>query len=223
VSRSRSPKTSQVPDRTSYGRLSRVYDKVFAPIEAPLTDAAVDMLDTQPGEHILEIGPGTGRALARIAMSAGPGGSVLGVDLSGRMLAISARRLALIAGPSSARLARGDARALPLGCAAFDAVFMSFTLELFDPQSGKQVLAECARVMRRSGRLVVVSLWRADQPNLAVRAYELGHRMFPAILDCRPIDLEGMLRNAGFGVRRSAGFSLSGIPVRIVVGSPPGA
>ena len=198
-----------------------MYDKVFAPIEAPLTDAAVDMLDPQPGEQILEIGPGTGRALARIAMSAGPRGSVLGIDLSARMLAISAHRLASLAEPSSARLASGDARALPLGCAGFDAVFMSFTLELFDPQGGKQVLAECSRVMRRSGRLVVVSLWRADQPNLAVRAYEIGHRMFPAVLDCRPIDLEGMLRNAGFGVRRSAAFNLFGIPVRIVVGSPP--
>jgi demethylmenaquinone methyltransferase/2-methoxy-6-polyprenyl-1,4-benzoquinol methylase len=179
------------------------------------------MLDPQPGEQILEIGPGTGRALARIGMSAGTGGSVLGVDLSRRMLAISASRLARIAGPSTLRLARGDARALALRHASFDAVFMSFTLELFDPRGGKQVLAECARVMRRSGRLVVSSLWRAEPPSLATRAYEFGHRMFPTILDCRPIDLEGMLRNAGFGVRRSAAFSLSGIPVRIVVGSAP--
>ena len=213
--------TARVSVRTGYDRLSRIYDAAFAPLEAPLTDAAVDMLDPQPGEQILEIGPGTGRALARIGVSAGPRGSVLGIDLSGQMLTLSARRLAAVAGSSSARLARGDAQALPLGRAAFDAVFMSFTLELFDAQGGMQVLAECARVLRRSGRLVVGSLWRAEKPNLAARAYELGHRMFPAVLDCRPIDLEGALRHAGFGVQRSAALSLSGIPVRIVVATPP--
>ena len=221
VSRSRSAHEWRIPDRTLYDRMSRLYDAVFAPVEARLTDAAVDMLDPQPGERILELGPGTGRALARIGTSAGPGGVVLGIDLSRRMLAISASRLARIAEPSPLRLARGDARALALGDASFDAVFMSFTLELFDSRGGPRVLAECARVMRRPGRLVVCSLWRAEPPSLATRAYELGHRMFPAVLDCRPIDLDGMLGHAGFGVRRAATLSLAGIPVRIVLGFAP--
>ena len=205
----------------SYDRLSRMYDAVFAPIEAPLTDAAIEMLDAQPGERILEIGSGTGRALSRIGWSVGPRGTVLGVELSAQMLAVSARRLAAPAGPSSARLVMGDVRALPLAGASFDAVFMSFTLELFDSRGGPQVLAECARVMRRPGRLVVCSLWRAEPSSLATRAYELGHRMFPAVLDCRPIDLDGMLRHAGFGVQCAATLTLAGIPVRIVLGSAP--
>jgi demethylmenaquinone methyltransferase/2-methoxy-6-polyprenyl-1,4-benzoquinol methylase len=203
-----------------YDRLSRMYDAVFAPIEAPLTDAAIEMLDAQPGEQILEIGPGTGRALARIGSRVAPRGTVLGVDLSAQMLAVSARKLAVPAGLSSVRLSRGDARALPLGRAACDAVFMCFTLELFDPQSERQVLAECARVLRRSGRLVVGSLWRTVRPSMAARANELGHRMFPAVLDCRPIDLDGVLRDSGFRIRRSATRSLAGIPVRIVLAAP---
>jgi ubiquinone/menaquinone biosynthesis C-methylase UbiE len=56
------------------------------------------MLDAQPGEQILEIGPGTGRALARIGLRVGPRGTVLGVDLSAQMLAVSARKLAVPAG-----------------------------------------------------------------------------------------------------------------------------
>ncbi len=198
-----------------------MYDAVFAPIEAPLTDAAIEMLDAQPGEQILEIGPGTGRALARIGLRVGPQGTVLGVDLSRQMLAVSARKLAALTRPSPARLSRGDARTLPLGRAACDAVFMSFTLELFDPRDETQVLAECARVLRRPGRLVVGALWRADRPSLAARAYELGHQMFPAVLDCRPIDLDGALLDSGFEIQRSGAYSLFGIPVRIVVATPP--
>jgi len=44
--------------------------------------------------------------------------------------------------------------------------------------------------------------------------------MFPAVLDCRPIDLDGVLRDSGFEIRRSTTRSLAGIPVRIVVAVP---
>lgn len=220
---SRLSSEARLPVRTPYDRLSRMYDGFFASFEARLTDEAIDMLGPQPGEWILEIGPGTGRALVRLGVSAGPQGAVVGVDLSARMLSISARRLATRGGLNPASLARGDAQALPLRDAVFDAVFMSFTLELFAHQAEARVLAECARVLRRSGRLVVGSLWRAEHPGAAARAYELGHRLFPGVLDCRPIDLDGEVRRAGFVLKRTVTRSLSGIPVRIVVATPPGS
>jgi ubiquinone/menaquinone biosynthesis C-methylase UbiE len=48
---------------------------------------AVDRLDLRPGEHVLEIGCGTGRNLPYLSKAVGPHGRVYGVDLSPGMLA----------------------------------------------------------------------------------------------------------------------------------------
>jgi ubiquinone/menaquinone biosynthesis C-methylase UbiE len=48
---------------------------------------AVERLDLRPGEHVLEIGCGTGRNLPFLSKTVGPHGHVYGVDLSPGMLA----------------------------------------------------------------------------------------------------------------------------------------
>jgi ubiquinone/menaquinone biosynthesis C-methylase UbiE len=48
---------------------------------------AVSRLDLRPGEHVLEIGCGTGRNLPFLSKAVGPHGRVYGVDLSPGMLA----------------------------------------------------------------------------------------------------------------------------------------
>jgi ubiquinone/menaquinone biosynthesis C-methylase UbiE len=53
---------------------------------------AVDRLDLRPGEHVLEIGCGTGRNLPFLSKAVGPHGRVYGVDLSPGML-VRARAL----------------------------------------------------------------------------------------------------------------------------------
>jgi demethylmenaquinone methyltransferase/2-methoxy-6-polyprenyl-1,4-benzoquinol methylase len=112
-------------------------------------------------------------------------------------------------------LVQGDATHLPYAAASFDAVFMSFTLELFDTPEIPVVLAACRRVLRPGGRLGVVALAQAD--NLAVRLYEWAHRRFPRAVDCRPIQAPAALQAAGFQISAHQQGTMWGLPVDMVV------
>jgi ubiquinone/menaquinone biosynthesis C-methylase UbiE len=201
--------------RTSYDRLSRWYDALGHASEWPFTARGLRMLQVQAGEAVLEIGCGTGHALVQIAQAAG---RAYGLDLSGGMLAVAREHIAKGGPAGPVHLVQGDAAHLPYAADSMDAVFMSFTLELFDTPEIPVVLAECRRVLRPSGRLGVVALAQADNP--AVRLYEWAHRRFPRAVDCRPIHAGAALQAAGFQVAAHEQGTMWGLPVEIAVATP---
>jgi demethylmenaquinone methyltransferase/2-methoxy-6-polyprenyl-1,4-benzoquinol methylase len=118
--------------QATYDRVAAVYDLAEDPFERRARSRGLRLLAARPGERVLEIGPGTGHALAALAGSVGPAGQVTGVDLSARMLSWSRRRAARARYAGRVGLIQGDAHQLPLRAGVFDAVFMSFVLELID-------------------------------------------------------------------------------------------
>ena len=52
-----------------------------------MREEGIKMLAPSPGEHLLEIGFGTGHVLVELARAVGPKGKVFGIDLSENMLA----------------------------------------------------------------------------------------------------------------------------------------
>ncbi len=176
-----------------------------------------DSLDIQPGEQVLEIGYGTGEALVELARSVGSGGWVTGLDLSTGMRSVTASRLRRAGLMSRVDLVRGDAVALPFEDDAFDAVFMSFVLELMPTGDIPVVLRECHRVLRSRGRLGVVALTTEEGRPLMMRLYEWGHRQFPSFLDCRPIPVTEDVKEAHFDVVVREPISIWGIPVAVVL------
>jgi demethylmenaquinone methyltransferase/2-methoxy-6-polyprenyl-1,4-benzoquinol methylase len=111
-----------------------------------------------------------------------------------------------------------DAAALPWPDGSFDAVFASFTLELFDTPEMPGVLGEWGRVLRPGGRLVVVSLSRAVPVGRPTRAYERLHDRFPALLDCRPIRAAEAVAACGFAVAGHVVVPLYGLRAEAVLG-----
>ena len=194
--------------RAAYDRLSRWYD-LFSGGERRLALDALGLLAALPGERALEIGPGTGHALRRLSAEVGPGGLACGLDLSPGMLARARRRA-----PGSA-LVRGDGLHPPFADGGFDLVFLSFTLELFDTPEIPAVLEACARVLRPGGRLGVVALAKKDAP--IVDLYEKAHRLWPGVVDCRPIHAAQAAAECGLRVRHSQVRALWGLPVEVVI------
>jgi demethylmenaquinone methyltransferase/2-methoxy-6-polyprenyl-1,4-benzoquinol methylase len=204
--------------RAFYNKISRVYDLLSDRSEAPVRREGLELLNPRRGERILEIGFGTGHTLVAIANAVGSEGTALGLDLSDEMVRLTASALELSRVLGRTQLRRGDAAHLPYEAASIDAVFMSFTLELFDDAEIPRVLSECRRVLRRGGRLVVVGMSKSRRHDPVVEAFEWAHHHFPNVLDCRPIHVRESLSDVGFTVTKAL-ITRMWIPVEIVLGS----
>jgi ubiquinone/menaquinone biosynthesis C-methylase UbiE len=205
-----------IDTRTFYDRMSRAYDLVADASERACRDRGIELLDAQPGERVLELGFGTGHALVALAAAVGSNGRVCGLDISSGMLTVARDRVEGT-GSRNVVLTLGDVRRLCFQDATFDAAFMSFTLELFEPEAIPNALAEIRRVLRPGGRLAVVVMATNTDTNAMIEIYKWLHRHFPHFVDCRPIDLRGVLERAGFHLVRKDAMSMWDLPVAVDV------
>ncbi len=201
--------------RSFYNKISKVYDLLAEKSEEPIRTFGLKRLDAHSGEKVLEIGFGTGHSLETLAGQVGASGKVYGIDLSDEMVKISDERLHRAGLADRVELTCGDASKLPYRSAEMDAVFMSFTLELFDTPEIPAVLNECRRVLRPGGRIVVVGMSKEGEGGAIVHLFEWTHQHFPNYLDCRPIFVRLALEEAGFRIE-SSDRMMMWIPVEIV-------
>lgn len=207
--------------QANYDRISGWYDLIEGTWEKALREEALGRLEVTEGETTLEIGFGPGHDLVSMARSVGASGKVYGIDLSRGMLAVAITRIHEAGLLDRVNLECGDATQMPYETGFFDAIFMSFTLELFDTPEIPVVLGECQRVLRKGGRMGVVSLSKSSGDNLMLRLYEWGHESFPKLLDCRPIFVQQALEQAGFEISEAQRKPLFGLPVEIVIARNP--
>lgn len=123
---------------------------------------AIARLELRGGERVLDLGCGTGDLAAAVA---GRGGRPLGLDPSGGMLDVARRRHPTLA------WIRGEGERLPLADASLDAIVSGFALRNLADLAA--AFAECARVLRRGGRLVLLEV---DAPRGAWLG--AGHRFY---------------------------------------------
>jgi ubiquinone/menaquinone biosynthesis C-methylase UbiE len=77
---------SKKDSRNFYNNFSRYYDWLGGLFERKLTNIALDYLNVQKGERVLEIGIGTGYGLQRIALAVGGSSVSYGIDISEGMI-----------------------------------------------------------------------------------------------------------------------------------------
>lgn len=145
-----------------------------------------------PGERVLEVGCGTGEIAVRAKARTGPTGSVAGIDPSPEIITVARQKAARANLDIDYRVA--GAEALPFADATFDVVLSSLMMHHLPEDVKPRALAEIRRVLKPSGRLLVVDFTEPTSRLGRLQPVWLVHRRLPS--DVR--DLPELLEAAGF-------------------------
>jgi phosphatidylethanolamine/phosphatidyl-N-methylethanolamine N-methyltransferase len=133
-----------------YDKLAKVYDFTFGPTLHPGRLQAIERMDIQPGERVLEVGVGTGINLALYPKNC----SVTGIDFTGSMLEIARERV-VRKDIRNVRLLQMDAADLKFVDSSFDIVYAPYLISVVpDPV---RVAREMRRVCRPGGRIILLN------------------------------------------------------------------
>jgi SAM-dependent methyltransferase len=143
---------------------------------------AVQLLDVQPTDRVIELGCGPGVAIAALATRA-TGGLVVGVDHSQVMIRQARRRNRAAIQAGRVRLIHTPVERLSIGDGPFNAALAVNTVGMWPDPTAR--LRELARLLRPGGRIAVVSQPRCPGATAATSAAAAN-------------ELAGLLTEAGF-------------------------
>jgi ubiquinone/menaquinone biosynthesis C-methylase UbiE len=141
-------------ERAAHDRVAGGYREFFEPVTGGAIAALLDAAGVRAGCRVLDVATGPGGVAA--AAAARGAQSVVGADLSPRMVALAASL------HPGVEFREADAEALPFDAGAFDAVVSNFGVGHF-PRPERAV-AEFARVLARGG-MAAVTWWEVPARN----------------------------------------------------------
>jgi ubiquinone/menaquinone biosynthesis C-methylase UbiE len=120
----------------------------------PMREAAIDGLDLQPGDRVLDVGCGPGVNFARIRGDIGDDGALVGIDYSPEMVA-QARERVTEHGWTNVDVLQGDATSADLGD-GFDAAIATLSVSVMPDIQG--AVENVHRSIASGGTVVVFDL-----------------------------------------------------------------
>ncbi len=138
----------------AYARFVSIYDLVFGYSLAKGRRAAIERMNLQPGDRVLEVGVGTGWSLPYYPRDV----KVTGIDISSEMLSKADKRVKRRKLNHVENLCIMNAQAMNFADNSFDAVVAMYIMAVVpDPNL---VLREMTRVGRTGGRIVIANYFR---------------------------------------------------------------
>jgi demethylmenaquinone methyltransferase / 2-methoxy-6-polyprenyl-1,4-benzoquinol methylase len=182
--------TSSVPGtleetqvRAMFDRIARLYDRMNTVMTAGLHHhwrrRAADLAGVSPGDRVLDVATGTGDLALEMAGRVAPGGEVVGVDFSERMLDLARAKAADPPTRTNVQFSYGNALELPYPDDSFAAATVGFGARNFSDL--EQGLREMARVVRPGGRVVILEITTPRRPPLSTFFELWFDRVVPAL------------------------------------------
>jgi ubiquinone/menaquinone biosynthesis C-methylase UbiE len=161
-------------------------------------ETQVKLLDISEGDHVLDVGCGIGLQALSMARQVGPGGRVVGTDLSNLMIELAKSKSA--GSDLPVEFLTADALAQPFPDASFDALRTERVLMYI--KDTRAVLGEFKRLLKPGGRIVIFDFdW--DAMVIAHKDKELTRKIVRYASDSFPSgriggELFHWLRQMGF-------------------------
>jgi ubiquinone/menaquinone biosynthesis C-methylase UbiE len=154
------PRLQRRVQRYGWDRAAAVYESAWERQLALAQERLLALAGARPGERVLDVACGTGLVTLPLARQVGPEGSVLGTDLSEKMVEATRHRAAA-AGLANVRAEHMGAEALGVEDGAFDLAVCSLGL-MYVPDVAL-ALREMRRALRPGGRVAVLVWGRRAQ------------------------------------------------------------
>lgn len=144
----------------TYRRYSRFYDVVFGAVFQPGRKAIVERMNCSPGEHVLEVGVGTGLSLPLYPKDV----LVTGIDISRDMLVQAQARKVRGQMDNIVQLSVMDAENMEFADSSFDKVVAMYVASV--APNPEQLVDEMRRVCKPNGRIIFVNHFHSRNPVL---------------------------------------------------------
>ncbi len=146
------------------------------------------LADAQPGEHVLDVGCGTGTLALDAQLQVGVSGRVVGIDPGQEQIARARANAARRRAPVAFQV--GVIERLDFPDQSFDVVFSTLMMHHLPDSLKRQGLAEIARVLKPDGRLVIADFTRKRERHGLAARFHAGGSSVP--------DLVALVEGAGF-------------------------
>jgi arsenite methyltransferase len=184
----------------------------------PTSDA-----DLGPGQTVLDLGSGAGVDCFLAACKVGPGGHVIGVDMTDDMLA-KARANAQSGGYSNVEFRKGDIENLPVEAETVDRVISNCVINLVPDKA--RVFGEIYRALKPGGSVTVSDIVSLGEIPPAVRtdmerwagcmAGALEKDAYLAVVRAAGFREVRVLKEVAYEYLRTAEYALASLTVRAV-------
>ena len=187
--------------RKQYNQMAAVYDRIWSRYISKSLSFLKDWAQLDPLDTVLDVACGTG-AFERLVLLEQPTRSIIGVDLSEKMLEIAAQKCRDY--PNVA-FQNASVTALPFVDRSFDVVVSASAFHYFENPTA--ALIEMRRVLKPEGELTILD-WCKD--DWLCRLYDFILKRFdPAHEQCyTQAELHHFLNETGFQIQRSRRFRI---------------
>ncbi len=195
-----------------YNTIGARYDW-FEFYEGRAKSRALELLQLKPGQHVLNVGLGTGKQHLDIQAQIRPNGIAFGFDLAPLMASLARQR-------TDAPICEADVHHLPYADQSFDRLYSSYVLDLIAASDLLSILKSYRRVLKPGGRAVVLSMTEGvNLPSkVFVSAWKFAYAVSPFVCaGCRPLELRSLAEQAGFHTANREVVVQLGVPSEILV------